>query len=659
MISKNDYDMESEVVKLSYYIFDKVLFLEPIIESVINSIQAGGDDIKISTLRNNTVENQIIKIEIQDNGLGFNLQNRQNFNKIAETSKKVEKCRGIGRLSYLRIFDRVFFCSNYKDNEKCYNVRFLFNNQFTKIEHKDDRNIKLTNSNDIGTQVIFDKITQNLSENDKKILKCDSKALLKHIISNKDHDTFSSIIFTTLAKAKDISISVDSESAIIKATNIIWQQDIEYEYGVHKINIKYAFHNFDNDIFNDSDYIAYQVGDRAVKEVFPVQKKFEFKDENKGKSLICFVKCELLDKTTNNNWKNFNLNRKEWNDFNKSVQGKIYNEIIFKNLDSDIADMQKQQAIIENPHLKPILETYDKSDFLNGKEAVNRAIRRKEEILKDYFSSTSDNLFNEENINIIQQSALAELMISRFRTLENAYSICNNKDVLEKDIHNVLVTQRTNSDTVKDNNLWLLDARWQYSKHIESDNSIDDVVQSIQEKDIITLFKEANLSISGFEHKYNSEHNQDIKDQLLKRPDIAIFNEDSLVIVELKKPKLRLNDFIQKPKLYASLLGYKTKYKFIYCYLIGSENPTRNDDGLNDSTWVRTIDGLGFFSTPQLVLEDANKKDITLNDVKCYYEVCNYNKFLKDCYMQHHPFFEKIGKKIEALDKYIPKKNNS
>lgn len=68
-----------------------------------------------------------------------------------------------------------------------------------------------------------------------------------------------------------------------------------------------------------------------------------------------------------------------------------------------------------------------KSDFLNGKEAVNRAIRRKEEILKDYFSSTSEKLFNEEDVSIIQQSALAELMISRFITLENAYNICNEK----------------------------------------------------------------------------------------------------------------------------------------------------------------------------------------------------------------------------------------
>lgn len=27
--------------------------------------------------------------------------------------------------------------------------------------------------------------------------------------------------------------------------------------------------------------------------------------------------------------------------------------------------------------------------------------------------------------------------------------------------------------------------------------------------------------------------------------------------------------------------------------------------------------------------------------------------------MQHYPFFKEIGKKIEELDKYIPKQNNS
>jgi hypothetical protein len=643
--------MQSEILRLSHWLFNKVNFIEPIIEAVINSIQANATNIIITTKRKDKtaaeyLANEIYQITIQDNGDGFAKARRDSFEVIAKTDKIKEKCRGIGRLSYIRVFERIFFCSNFLDEKNdIQNVRFFFNANFTKI--KSPR--KQIANNTTGTKIIFDKLIKRDIQN--KDIGLSSKALLNDIVRNKQAETFSSVIYTALIKTKKITIKVDGDSFVIDNTNITWNEikfDIE-DFG--EIFIKYAFHDFNDKKLNDSDYIAYQVGDRAVKQIFPSQAKFEFANDKSSLSLICFVSNEKLNEITNNNWRDFNLGRDKWNKINKAIQIKIYNDIISSNLQEDIAQKQKDDSLRENPHLKLILDEYDKSLFLNKSQAVEKAAREKEDILQPYFSSKTDTdeLFkdenNEKNINIIQQSALAELMITRFRTLEDAYTKCNSKDVAEKDIHNILFTQKTNSNSIKNNNLWLLDARWQYSKHIESDNSINDIFSELS---IEKLYEKHNLQLTE-DDKNNIEKD---KRKFNKRPDICIFNESSVVIVELKKPSVDLSFHIEKIKLYGALISFisKQKYRNIYGYLIGKDKPT-----LTDRFYKEDFDNMGYsFTTELALLEQGKTKRTDLSDTTFYGGILEYNKFLKDCYMQHYPFFEKIGKNIEALDKYIP-----
>ena len=648
-------DMQSEILRLSHWLFNKVNFIEPIIEAVINSIQANATNITITTKRKNKTEaeylaNEIYQITIQDNGDGFTKARRDSFEVIAKTDKIKEKCRGIGRLSYIRVFKRIFICSNFLDaNNNIQNVRFFFNANFTKI--KSPR--KQIANNITGTTIIFDKLIKLDIQN--KDIGLSSKALLNDIVRNKQAETFSSVIYTALIKTKKITIEVDGDSFVIDNTNITWNK-IKFDIkNFGEISIKYAFHNFNDNKLNDSDYIAYQVGDRAVKQIFPSQAKFEFANDKSSLSLICFVSNEKLNEITNNNWRDFNLGRDKWNEINKAIQIKIYNDIISPNLQSDIAQTQKEQSLIENPHLKLILDKYDKSLFLNKSHAVEKAAREKEDILKDYFSSTTDKLFSEENINIIQQSALAELMITRFRTLEDAYNVCNAKNSNgkyenEDKIHNLLMQKGTINGS---NNLWLLDARWQYAKLISSDNTIKKTfLENIDIKKSFSEILQDKKIILRPEIKAQLE-NKEFCNEFNKEPDIAIFNDESVIIIELKKPSVDLSLYIYQPQYYAQLISYLTnkKYKRFYCYLIGSSLPAITDLTL-------TADKQGRFKTEnnmKISILENNEQDDKELGTSMYFEVCTYNKFLKDCYMQHKPFFKEIGKNIEQLDKYIPK----
>ena len=77
---------------------------------------------------------------------------------------------------------------------------------------------------------------------------------------------------------------------------------------------------------------------------------------------------------------------------------------------------------------------------------------------------------------------------------------------------------------------------------------------------------------------------------------------------------------------------------------------------MTDKFYKEDFDGMGYsFVTELALLENGKNKRTDLSETTFYGGILEYNKFLKDCYMQHHPFFKTIGKKIDALDKYIPK----
>lgn len=114
---------------------------------------------------------------------------------------------------------------------------------------------------------------------------------------------------------------------------------------------------------------------------------------------------------------------------------------------------------------------------------------------------------------------------------------------------------------------------------------------------------------------------------------------------------------IEKLKYYASLISFlnEDKYKRFYCYLVGKTRPD-----ITDTNYVYTTDYEGLFTTnPEMRISckdtifEGGKPYKTLNS-SMYYEICTYNKFLKDCYFLYHPFFKELKVKIDALEKYIP-----
>lgn len=139
--------------------------LLPLFEAVVNGIQAveerynGNANMgKISVKINRSMqgdlpledrkEPDIESFEISDDGIGFTDKNFESFETIA-TIHKVEKgCKGIGRFTWLKAFDRVEIESVYTDGEEHYKRRILFSIE-SEIEAKP---VEKTNA-PVGTTV--------------------------------------------------------------------------------------------------------------------------------------------------------------------------------------------------------------------------------------------------------------------------------------------------------------------------------------------------------------------------------------------------------------------------------------------------------------------------------------------------------------------------
>lgn len=107
--------------------------LFPVFEAVVNSLQAleennnllTGGTVTLKILRSQQASSglddsehclEIVGFEIHDNGIGFNEENMTSFETLDSDHKIGKGCRGVGRLLWLKAFDRADVTSVFKSN---------------------------------------------------------------------------------------------------------------------------------------------------------------------------------------------------------------------------------------------------------------------------------------------------------------------------------------------------------------------------------------------------------------------------------------------------------------------------------------------------------------------------------------------------------------
>jgi hypothetical protein len=90
---------------------EKIDFLQPLFEAITNSLEAKATEISVDFfLTEDTLLNmpkKIIGFSVEDNGEGFNKNNRESFYRHMSEYKVKLGCKGVGKLTWLRVFEKV------------------------------------------------------------------------------------------------------------------------------------------------------------------------------------------------------------------------------------------------------------------------------------------------------------------------------------------------------------------------------------------------------------------------------------------------------------------------------------------------------------------------------------------------------------------------
>lgn len=213
---------------------------------------------------------------------------------------------------------------------------------------------------------------------------------------------------------------------------------------------------------------------------------------------------------------------------------------------------------------------------------------------------------------VVRRSSMLEVLKRAVATM----LLCQNDSIARRDdekvIHNVFFPTGKDSNDSTDHDIWILNEEYHYFEHIASDKALSTLPWSESEK----LFEsDVDSSLEALFQKNNTDHR-------LKRPDIAIFNQEgAAIIIEFKAPDVELQEHIPDLVQYARLLAAKSngRIKKFYGYLIGN----CMDESRMPPHYTKFPSGLGYFNTAR-IHDPATERQYG----ELYSEVLYYQQFI-------------------------------
>jgi hypothetical protein len=227
---------------------------------------------------------------------------------------------------------------------------------------------------------------------------------------------------------------------------------------------------------------------------------------------------------------------------------------------------------------------------------------------------------------VVRRSAMLEILRSAITGMLSVQENNSGRNENERIIHNIFFpTGKDNSEQIE-HDIWILNEEYHYFEHIASDKSLSSIPwdnnEKLFESDIDTVLEEA--------FKKNETENR------LKRPDIAIFNQEgSAIIIEFKAPGVEVQEHTGDLMEYAHLLAAKSKgrIKKFYGYLIGDTiNPLRLR-GYN-----KFPSGNGWFGTEAIQDSETGRQYGEL-----YSEILFYHDFVDRAEQRLKIYKDKLG----------------
>ncbi|WP_455474752.1 ATP-binding protein [Bartonella sp. B30(2025)] len=539
-------------------------------EAVVNSIQAHAKEIQIVfefekglELNENAPKDEtVLSIDVFDDGEGFTEKNIESFSTYKSDYKIKEGCKGIGRISYLKVFKKInitSFVKNEDNTDTCISLNFtprFTQNSFKKKADKQTAWWK--------THVHFETPNEQKKFNIKSISNEIYYHLLPLLLLKKEKN----IEIKFYEKIHDGSCIVDDNSTI-KTQEVPYLNQENFEVGHSKIpfTLSYYFKQIENSKNSNGIIEAFYCANKRT--VMSFSKFIEINPIN-NMLTIFLLESPIFDKCVNDERDEFSIDKEtpdlltqlSWDDINKNLTN-----VLIKIIDTQFPDLKKQK----DTFLKEIVEEYPYLvDFLGAKEVIGGVFQ------KDKFIENAEKKYSKEKLllrkklrdskgkleeNLQKARKFASLELTQYIEFRDyilqRFDELMKPATLEKEVHNLFVPQRrlaskTSPLPLKENNLWLLDDKFMSYDYLQS------------EEEIKKFLSEVNLS---------AENPEKDAQKLSDRPDVVVYfdsiqEKKRAVLIEFKRPKANYKtDGIVQLDHYAQIL-IQNGVSEVYMYLI-------------------------------------------------------------------------------------------
>lgn len=525
-----------------------ISFYQPMLEAIVNSLEARATNIEIhlDTIKQKTLFDSLERVTVSgytiiDNGVGFNKENRISFSNYLSSYKQKLGCKGIGRFTWLKIFEKISI-NSYTGTE---NISFDFDKNFSE----DSFNIKEDNTNQ-KTIIKFDDVLTKYYEKFTTLKSLDNdESLIVDIneIRQLIFDYLSVKLFLLNKKEIkfNIKICIENNTVTISNNDVInlLQKDFSLFATLDEgqTNVKYDFslyYSFEHNYKSEQKHY-YCAHERTVK---PFTKSCNIGVLPDCASSFMLLTSNYFDERISDERNQFTFNIADNNKttdnpipgpmINEKLK-QVINEILLEQYPNLADDNEKiiEECSYQYPHLAKYIKE-DKSAIKNKEEVVKTAKKKFEdekEQVKNNFSkllkegNIKEDVFlsHVEKINDISARELAQYFLYREQIIDALNRLDNENSNCEADLHNLFMKmgrislEEESKDTKYDSNLWLLDDKFMSYFGAFSDKQI----KIIKDK----ILKEY-------------EANEDDK----KEPDLTIFYSDvnnkqkDLIVIEFK-----------------------------------------------------------------------------------------------------------------------------
>lgn len=630
------------------------------------------------------------KITVEDNGVGFNQNNYERFERLNDDTKGNSN-KGTGRIQYIHYFKNTAFDSFYKENEKFYertfslsgSSEFLRNNAIlfykTTIKSSEQKTgsiIVFTEPLNENTQHFYENITVESLKNEflrnYMLLFCNSKESMPKIEIKQEVNNI--IIDSTTITSSDIPDSDKSFNIQIpykeKKDGVIRQISQKEDITVQTFKIE-------ADQLTTNQLVLSAKGESAESNI-----KLDCltdKDVIDEKRYMFILKAKYFDRIISNDRGKIELlseedvKKKEESFFDEpfllleDIQNETNAKIIteFPEIQAKQNEMvqniqELQKMFLLNPDaIKAFKFTSaddDKSILTKVYKYDVEVIAKRDAMLKKQIEAlqkldTSDSDYDDKLSNqvddlvkfipqqnrtaLTQYVARRQLVLKQFdlilkRRLDCQTEGSRNKD--EKLLHNLIFKQHS-TDT-NNSSLWLLNEEFIYFSGISESRLCD--VEINGEKVFRQEITEKELE---YLHEFGEEREN-------LRPDILLFpSEGKALIIEFKAPDVNPSKYVTQIQNYASLLLNYCEPNFplksFYGYLVG-ENIEPKDIRHHNPHFINSPNFDYLYLPSQPVVNDSDGPDGEI-----YMEVLKYSTLLKRAELRNKIYKEKLG--VEAL----------